>query len=145
MYGWIIAQFLVIFSTPMHVHGTYAVLMHLTYYFHGFWLVQATSKCILYECVFIYFFSHKKELPGLITIGNRFLNKETENKSNLLLQDQLNKCNKLIDVLRQENIQQKSEVFIINIWIISSKTNLKVYTIMYIYYLLQISYFKHLS
>lgn len=65
--------------------------------------------------MFIYFFSHKKELPGLITIGNRFLNKETENKSNLLLQDQLNKCNKLIDVLRQENIQQKSEVFIINI------------------------------
>lgn len=56
------------------------------------------------------YFSSKQELPELIAVGNKFINKDNENKSNLLLQDQLLKCNKLIDVLQQENIQQKAEV-----------------------------------
>lgn len=51
-------------------------------------------------------------MPELIAVGNKFMSKDdNENKSNLLLQDQLNKCNKLIKVLQQENIQQKNEVF----------------------------------
>ncbi|XP_025206666.1 uncharacterized protein LOC112602677 [Melanaphis sacchari] len=55
-------------------------------------------------------YNYKKELPDLIAVGNKFISKESENKSNLLLQDQLNKSNKLIDVLRQENIQQKAKL-----------------------------------
>lgn len=55
-------------------------------------------------------FSYKKELPELVTVRNTFLSKNVETKSNSLLQDRLNKCNRLIDVLRKENLQQKSEV-----------------------------------
>lgn len=55
-------------------------------------------------------FSYKKELPELVAVGNKFLSKDIETKSNLHLQDQLNNCNKLIDILRKENLQQKSEV-----------------------------------
>jgi len=59
-----------------------------------------------------FFVSYKKKLPELITVGrNKFINKDVEDKSNSLLENQLNKCNKLIDVLREENIQQKSEVY----------------------------------
>lgn len=61
------------------------------------------------------FYSYKKKLPELIAVGNKFISKDIENKSNLLLQDQLNKSNKLIDILLQENIQQKAEVMFINI------------------------------
>lgn len=61
------------------------------------------------------FCSNKKKLPELIAIGNKFISKDIENKSNLLLQDQLNKSNKLIDILRQENIHQKAEVIFINV------------------------------
>ncbi|XP_060841227.1 uncharacterized protein LOC132921970 [Rhopalosiphum padi] len=59
-------------------------------------------------------YNYKKELPELIAVGNKFISKDIENKSNLLLQDQLNKSNKLIDVLRQENIQQKAELNSLN-------------------------------
>jgi hypothetical protein len=62
-----------------------------------------------------FLFSHKNELPELIAVGNNFISKDdNENKSNLLLQDQLNKCNKLIDVLQKENIEQNNEVFYSN-------------------------------
>lgn len=54
----------------------------------------------------MYIFSCKNELSELIDIGN----KDIEDKSNLLLQDQLNKCNTIIEVLQQENMQQKAEV-----------------------------------
>lgn len=60
-----------------------------------------------------FFFSYKRELPELITTGNKYTSKDAENKSNSLLQDKLNKCNKLIDVLRRENLQQKSEVYVL--------------------------------
>lgn len=61
------------------------------------------------------YFSYKKELPELLTIRTKFISKDIENNSNLILQDQLNKSNKLIDILRQENIQQKSEVYFFHI------------------------------
>ncbi|VVC29405.1 Hypothetical protein CINCED_3A004605 [Cinara cedri] len=57
----------------------------------------------------------KKELPEIISIRNKFISKEnSENKSNLPLQDQLNKCNKLINVLQKENSQQKAELNSLN-------------------------------
>eukprot|EP00102_Acyrthosiphon_pisum_P022745 XP_016659955.1 PREDICTED: uncharacterized protein LOC100572574 isoform X2 [Acyrthosiphon pisum] len=59
-------------------------------------------------------YNYKKELPELITVGNKFISKDIENKSNLLLQEQLYKSNKLIDALRQENIQQKAELNSLN-------------------------------
>lgn len=59
------------------------------------------------------YFSYKRELPELITVGNKFNSMITENKSNVRLQNQLNECNKLIDILQQENVQQKAEVYLI--------------------------------
>ncbi|XP_015373410.1 PREDICTED: uncharacterized protein LOC107168494 isoform X2 [Diuraphis noxia] len=59
-------------------------------------------------------YNYKKELPELIAVGNKFISKDIENKSNLLLQEQLYKSNKLIDILRQENIQQKAELTSLN-------------------------------
>ncbi|XP_025423412.1 uncharacterized protein LOC112692827 isoform X2 [Sipha flava] len=60
-------------------------------------------------------YNHKNELPELIAVGNNFISKDdNENKSNLLLQDQLNKCNKLIDVLQKENIEQNNELNSLN-------------------------------
>lgn len=67
---------------------------------------------VVYTYAF-FFFSYKRELPELITTGNKYTSKDAENKSNSLLQDKLNKCNKLIDVLRRENLQQKSEVYVL--------------------------------
>lgn len=70
-------------------------------------------QCIINIYFFFFISSSKHELPKLIAIGNKFINKDSENKSKLILQDQLFKCNKLIDALQQENIQQKAEVIFI--------------------------------
>lgn len=93
---------------------------------HNEWLINRI--CI--------FFSYKKELPELIGVGNKLLSKYIENKSNLHLQDQLNKCNKLIDVLKQENIQQKTKVLYTQLFIYKLTTNILVkqlsnYKVMY--------------